>query len=128
MQAFRALLDQLDRVNGTNAKVSALAEHFQQAERADAAWALVLLLGKKRRRLITGRRLRDVLAEESHLPAWLIADCYGQVGDSAETSACCGRRSEMPSNRGSIPPGLASWTGTVHCTGGWRSVCRQSVS
>ena len=46
MQAFRALLDQLDRVNGTNAKVSALAEHFQQAEKADAAWALVLLLGK----------------------------------------------------------------------------------
>ena len=85
MQAFQALLDQLDRLNGTNAKVAALAEHFKAAPPEDAAWALVLLLGKKRRRLITGRRLRDVLAEESNLPEWLIADCYGQVGDSAET-------------------------------------------
>lgn len=85
MQAFQDLLDQLDRVNGTKAKVAALAAHFKQAPVADAAWALVLLLGKKRRRLITGRRLREVLAEESQLPAWLIADCYAQVGDSAET-------------------------------------------
>ena len=85
MQAFQALLDQLDRLNGTNAKVAALAQHFKAAQSEDAAWALVLLLGKKRRRLITGRRLRDVLAEESNLPEWLIADCYGQVGDSAET-------------------------------------------
>ena len=109
MQAFRALLDQLDRVNGTNAKVSALAEHFQQAERADAAWALVLLLGKKRRRLITGRRLRDVLAEESHLPAWLIADCYGQVGDSAETLSLL-----WPAVRDAIQPREhPSWLGVL---------------
>ena len=29
MKAFQALFDQLDRMNGTNAKVKALAEHFR---------------------------------------------------------------------------------------------------
>ena len=85
MKAFQALFDQLDRMNGTNAKVTALAEHFRSAPAADAAWALHLMLGKRRRRLITGRRLRDILRDRGGLPEWLIADCHGQVGDSAET-------------------------------------------
>ena len=85
MQAFQALFDRLDQLTGTNAKVSALAEHFSSVPAEDAAWALTLLLGKRRRRLITGRRLREVLQERTGLPEWLIADCHGQVGDSAET-------------------------------------------
>ena len=85
MQAFQALFDRLDQLTGTNAKVSALAEHFRSVPAEDAAWALTLLLGKRRRRLITGRRLREVLQERTGLPEWLIADCHGQVGDSAET-------------------------------------------
>ena len=83
MQAFQALFDRLDQLTGTNAKVSALAEHFSSVPAEDAAWALTLLLGKRRRRLITGRRLREVLQERTGLPEWLIADCHGQVGDSA---------------------------------------------
>ena len=85
MKAFQALFDRLDRMNGTNAKVTALAEHFRSTPAADGAWALQLLLGKRRRRLITGRRLRDILRDRGGLPEWLIADCHGQVGDSAET-------------------------------------------
>ena len=85
MQAFQALFDRLDQLTGTNAKVTALAEHFRSVPPDDAAWALTLLLGKRRRRLITGRRLREVLQERTGLPEWLIADCHGQVGDSAET-------------------------------------------
>ena len=85
MQAFQALFDRLDQVTGTKAKVTALIEHFRSVPPEDAAWALTLLLGKRRRRLITGRRLREVLQERTGLPEWLIADCHGQVGDSAET-------------------------------------------
>ena len=83
MKAFQALFDQLDRLHGTNAKVKALAEHFRSTHAADAAWALQLMLGKRRRRLITGRRLRDILRDRGGLPEWLIADSHGQVGDSA---------------------------------------------
>ena len=85
MQRFQALYDRLDQLNGTKAKVEVLIEHFQTCEASDAAWALALLLGKRRRRLITGRRLREVLQERTGLPEWLIAECHGQVGDSAET-------------------------------------------
>ena len=85
MKAFQALFDRLDQVTGTRAKVSALVNHFQTVPAADAAWALSLLLGQRRRRMITGRRLREILQEQSGLPQWLIDDCHGQVGDSAET-------------------------------------------
>ena len=85
MKAFQALFERLDRVNGTRAKVAALVDHFRSAPAADAAWALSLLLGKRRRRLITGRRLREILRDRGQLPDWLIDDCHGQVGDSAET-------------------------------------------
>ena len=85
MEAFQALYDRLDRVTGTREKVAALVEHFRQNAPEDAAWALVLLLGKRRRRLITGRRLREILRDRCGLADWLIDDCHGQVGDSAET-------------------------------------------
>ena len=85
MEAFQALFDQLDRVTGTRAKVSALVEHFRHAPPEDAAWAMTLLLGKRRRRLITGRRLREILRDRGGLSDWLIDECHGQVGDSAET-------------------------------------------
>ena len=63
MQAFQALFHQLDQVTGTRAKVSLLVEHFRSVPAADAAWSLALLLGKRRRRLITGRRLRTILEQ-----------------------------------------------------------------
>ncbi|MCB4399019.1 ATP-dependent DNA ligase [Synechococcus sp. MU1625] len=85
MRAFQDLFNQLDQVTGTKAKVQALVDHFQEVDPGEAAWALTLLLGKRRRRLITGRRLRDILRDRGGLPDWLIDDCYGQVGDSAET-------------------------------------------
>ena len=85
MKAFQALFDQLDRVTGTRAKVSALVEYFGAVPPEDAAWALALLLGKRRKRLITGRRLREILRDRGGLSDWLIDDCHGQVGDSAET-------------------------------------------
>jgi DNA ligase-1 len=85
MLAFQALFHHLDQVTGTRAKVALLVEHFRSVPAADAAWALVLLLGKRRRRLITGRRLRTILEQRGEIPEWLIAECHGQVGDSAET-------------------------------------------
>ena len=99
MRRFQALYDRLDQLNGTKAKVEVLIKHFRTCEAEDSAWALALLLGKRRRRLITGRRLRDVLQERTGLPEWLIADCHGQVGDSAETLSLL-----WPEVRDRLPP------------------------
>jgi DNA ligase-1 len=87
MQAFCRLFDQLDRTRATGGRVELLAAHFAAAAPADAAWALHCLLGRQRRRLITGRRLREICLEASGLPSWLFDDCHAQVGDSAETVA-----------------------------------------
>ncbi|MFO8238767.1 MAG: ATP-dependent DNA ligase [Prochlorococcaceae cyanobacterium] len=87
LDAFVQLVERLDHSRGTRERVEALVHYFGGAEPADAAWALQVLLGKQRRRLITGRRLRQICLEESPLPEWLFDDCYAQVGDSAETIA-----------------------------------------
>ena len=87
MQAFAALFSQLDGTGSTSAKLEALQAYFLSAAPADAAWALALLLGKRRRRLITGRRLREICLAGTELPEWLFEACHAQVGDSAETVA-----------------------------------------
>ncbi len=87
MRHFALLYSDLDAAPGTTARVAAMVSYFAEAEPADAAWALQVLLAKRRRRLITGRRLRQICLEASGLPEWLFDACYNQVGDSAETIA-----------------------------------------
>ncbi|MBD2423028.1 ATP-dependent DNA ligase [Cyanobium sp. FACHB-13342] len=92
MRRFAALYSALDASSGTTAKVGALAAYFDDTDAADAAWALHVLLGKQGKRLITGRRLREICLADSSLPEWLFDDCYAQVGDSAETIALLWRQ------------------------------------
>ena len=85
MNAFAALIDELDQSTGTNRKIDLIAGHLQQADAHDAAWTVLLLMGERRKRLITGRRLREILQQASAMPDWLFDDCQSHVGDSAET-------------------------------------------
>ena len=90
MHRFCRLFQQLDQTSGTTARVELLRLHFENVGAqapADAAWGLHCLLGKQRRRLITGRRLRQICLEATALPEWLFDDCQAHVGDSAETIA-----------------------------------------
>ena len=85
MDAFAALIEDLDQSTGTKRKIDLIAAHLQQADAHDAAWTVLLLMGERRKRLITGRRLRDILQQASAMPDWLFDDCQSHVGDSAET-------------------------------------------
>ena len=87
MKRFTQLFQDIDATTSTNAKVEALRGYFMDEEPANAVWALYLLLGKTRRRLVTSRVLRDVYLSISQMPEWLFADCYAHVGDSAEVIA-----------------------------------------
>jgi DNA ligase-1 len=115
MRSFAALYSELDGRSGTGARVEALAAYFASADPADAAWAVHVLLGKQGKRLITGRRLRQICLEGSSLPEWLFDDCYAHVGDSAETIALLWRQ-VAPESRCApeAPP---------RCTAGWSSCC-----
>ena len=85
MEEFCHLFRLLDASTATEAKVQALLDYFRRAPASEAAWALHGLLGLQKRRLITGRRLREIGQEVAPWPAWLFDACYRQVGDSAET-------------------------------------------
>jgi DNA ligase 1 len=100
MQAFAELIERLEHSRGPKARVAALVVYFEQSDPGEAAWGLQVLLGQKRRRMITGRRLRQICLEGTPLPPWLFDDCYAHVGDSAETIALLwgqiGGRDEPP--------------------------------
>ena len=85
MDAFAALIEELDQSTGTKRKIDLIAGHLQRADAHDAAWTVLLLMGERRKRLITGRRLCDILQQASSMPDWLFDDCQSHVGDSAET-------------------------------------------
>ncbi|WP_114992794.1 ATP-dependent DNA ligase [Synechococcus sp. UW179A] len=85
MDAFAALIEELDQSTGTKRKIELIAGHLQRADAHDAAWSVLLLMGERRKRLITGRRLREILQQASAMPDWLFDDCQSHVGDSAET-------------------------------------------
>ncbi|NQV10969.1 MAG: ATP-dependent DNA ligase [Cyanobacteria bacterium] len=110
MREFCALYEQLDRSPGTNARVEALQTYLAAVDPADGAWALSLLLGKRRKRLITGRRLREIALAASGLPEWLFDDCHAQVGDSAETIALLLPQLALPEVE-LIEQPLAEWMG-----------------
>lgn len=84
MKRFAQLFQHIDSTTSTNEKVRALQAYFRAEQPANAVWALYLLLGKTRRRLITSRTLREVFLSFAPIPEWLFEDCYAQVGDSAE--------------------------------------------
>jgi DNA ligase-1 len=85
MEAFCHLFQILDQTPGTEAKVAALLAYFQACSAEEGAWALHVLLGRQKRRLITGRRLREICLMGTTWPSWLFEECHRQVGDSAET-------------------------------------------
>ena len=87
MKRFAALFRELDRSTATLDKRAALAAYFRDAPAADAAWGLWLLSGGKLSRIANTRELRDWVAAESGLPAWLVDESHAHVGDVAETLA-----------------------------------------
>lgn len=65
MRRFAQLYADLDGSSGTQARVAALQSFFAASGPHDGAWALHVLLGRQGRRLITGRRLRQICLEGS---------------------------------------------------------------
>ena len=87
MKHFTQLFQAIDATTSTNEKVKALQAYFQTESPDNAVWALYLLLGKTRKRLITSRILREIFLQISDIPEWLFEESYSHVGDSAETIA-----------------------------------------
>lgn len=87
MRRFATLVRALDQTTRTNDKVAALAGYFTDAPARDAAWALWVLSGRRVRRGVGTRAVREWIAELGGWPQWLVEESYGVVGDLAETLA-----------------------------------------
>ncbi|MEL7333938.1 MAG: ATP-dependent DNA ligase, partial [Cyanobacteria bacterium J06560_2] len=87
MKRFTALFQSVDATTSTNEKVKALQAYFHDEVPENAVWALHLLMGKTRKRLITSRVLREIFLQISDVPEWLFEESASHVGDTAETIA-----------------------------------------
>lgn len=87
MKLFTELYNELDQTNKTNEKVEALKFYFERADKADAAWALYFLSGRKPRQIVPSKNLRSWALEISGIPEWLFDESRDTVGDGAETIA-----------------------------------------
>ncbi len=87
MQAFAQLIAQIDASSGTNAKVAALLDYLHQSSDDDKLWCIALLSGKRPPRPVRSSLLRELAAQVSGIPLWLVEESYHVVGDLAETAA-----------------------------------------
>ncbi|MEQ9460116.1 MAG: ATP-dependent DNA ligase [Phycisphaeraceae bacterium] len=79
------LYQRLDRTTRTGEKLAALEVYFREAAAEDAIWALYFLSGRKIKRAVSYRLLQEAATERCGLPAWLVGECRGMVGDLSET-------------------------------------------
>ena len=107
MRAFADLYDTLDSTTSTNAKVQALVNYFRSTPAEDAAWGLFFLTGRRLKRLVPSKGLKQWVRELSNTPEWLFDEAYASVGDLAEIIALLLDSAEQPEQTEELP--LSRW-------------------
>jgi DNA ligase-1 len=101
VKRFVELYRVLDETTRTSAKVAAMRSYFADCEPADGAWAVYFLSGRRLNRLLPTKLLRNCCQDTAGVADWLFEECYGSVGDLAETMALL------------LPPGSTGAQGTL---------------
>ena len=74
-------------ISKTLEKQDALINFFSLADDRDKVWVIALFSGRRPRRLVKSSLLPQWCIEIKDIPGWLFSECYGSVGDMAETIA-----------------------------------------
>lgn len=104
MKDFAVLFTAVDQSTKTTVKVAAMANFFSTASDSDKLWCIALFSGRRPRRVITTKLLRQWAAERAGLPLWLFEECYPIVGDLAETISLF-----LPPSGGNEDRSLTDW-------------------
>ena len=104
MKAFADLYRNLDETTSTNRKMEAMVDYLRRVPGEDAIWAISFLIGRKPRRVIPTRKLKQWAAELADVPDWLFDASYDVVGDLAETITLL-----LPEASGSSDRSLNEW-------------------
>lgn len=107
MKRFVELYENLDGTTSTLRKVEALKNYFALAPAADAVWTLYFLSGRKPKRLLSTKYLKEWLIESTGIPLWLFEECYATVGDLAETIALLSNVEENSTDKRELS--LSEW-------------------
>ena len=87
MGLFSELVTFLGASTKTLEKQYELINYFSLADDKDKVWVIALFSGRRPRRLVNSSLLPQWCIEIRNIPGWLFSECYGSVGDMAETIA-----------------------------------------
>ncbi len=87
MEIFAQFIHQLEISNKTKDKISAIVNYLDAAPEEDKIWLLALFTGKRPKRIIPTKLLKEWAREIADIPEWLFVESYAAVGDLGETIA-----------------------------------------
>ena len=87
IELFAELVAELSTSTKTNDKLQSLVNYFATAPDEDKVWVIAIFSGRRPRRAVSFKLMREWCAEVTGLPDWLFDECHGTVGDLAETLA-----------------------------------------
>jgi DNA ligase-1 len=87
MKYFETLFLRLEETTKTNEKVSALIDYLSSVPDEDKIWMIGIFSGRRPKRTISTKKLKEWAAEKAGIPLWLFEESYHIVGDLSETIA-----------------------------------------
>ena len=87
LELFAQLVSEIGTSTKTNDKIQSLVDYFATAPDADKVWVIAIFSGRRPRRAINSRLMREWCTEIVKIPDWLFDECYHTVGDLSETLA-----------------------------------------
>jgi DNA ligase-1 len=87
LQMFAELVTELSSSTKTNDKLQSLVDYFATAPDADKVWVIALFSGRRPRRTVNLRLMREWCIGLIQIPDWLFTECHHTVGDFSETLA-----------------------------------------
>ncbi len=87
LELFATLVSELSSSTKTNDKLQSLVNYFAIAPSEDKVWVIAIFSGRRPRRVINSRLMREWCGDITGYPTWLFDECYHTVGDLAETLA-----------------------------------------
>lgn len=87
LQLFAELVTELSSSTKTNDKLQSLVDYFATGPDEDKVWVIALFSGRRPRRAVNLKLMRQWCIDLAKIPDWLFTECHHTVGDFSETLA-----------------------------------------